>query len=232
MAASEMSRPTLRRDDELLILDLGDDENLLDGDRVARLHQLLDDIEQTPPPCALVTTASGRHWQGGADLTWMFESSTDELALFAQEVHRLYARLLILPMVSVAAITGHVVANGVALALCHDYRVMRSGRGFWYLPNIDAGYPFSWGEISLMRAKVSCEAVLKTVLTGRRLDALEARALGLIDTATDSPPFPVAAELARPLARKNRVVLDGFKHLLFENVVTVLCGPQAARAAV
>jgi enoyl-CoA hydratase/carnithine racemase len=46
--------------------------------------------------------------------------------------------LLALPMPTVAAVTGHAAAASCALALAHDYVIMRASRGFLYMSEVDA----------------------------------------------------------------------------------------------
>ncbi|MCK9902054.1 enoyl-CoA hydratase/isomerase family protein [Frankia sp. Cpl3] len=229
MTGIRTSTPELRRTDELLILDLGDDGNLFDAERLAAINALLDEVEQSPPPCALVTTSSGRHWCDGVNLSWMFDLDEQCLHSFVRGMLRLYARFLALPVVSVAAIQGHAFANGVMLALSHDYRVMESGRGYLCLPNADAGYPVTLGELTLLRAKLPPSLVLQMITTGKRYDAKVAAASGLVDVATsDEPAFANALSFARPLAHKDRTVIEGTKRLLFDEAISVLCGPRAA----
>ncbi|WP_261568753.1 enoyl-CoA hydratase/isomerase family protein [Frankia gtarii] len=221
--------PKLRRDGDLLILDLGSDENFFDSDRVLRINAILDEVEQAPPPRALITTGSGRHWCDGTSLGWLFSISQVELDFFAAEVLRLYARFLLLPMVSVAAIQGHAFANGVLLALSHDYRVMQTGRGYMCLPNVDSGYFLTRGEVALLRAKASRAAALEMITTGRRYDAAAAATIGLIDIVTvDEPVLAAAAAFARPLSRKDGTVIAASKRLLYDDAVSALCGARAA----
>lgn len=229
MPITRISTPELRRVEDLLILDLGDDRNLFDAERIYSLNTLLDEVEQSPPPCALITTCSGTHWCDGANLSWMFEADTDQFHRFVMGVFRLYARLLSLPIVSVAALQGHAFANGVMLALSHDYRVMQSGRGYICLPNVAAGYPVTLGEMSLLRAKLPSSTILEIITTGKRYDAESAAAVGLVDIATSrESALEAAISFARPLAQKNRTVIEGAKKLLFGEAISALNGPQPA----
>lgn len=63
--------PTLSRDDDdVFLLDLGDDANRMSPDWLASVAGALDEVEAAPPPRALVATARGKTWSQGLDLEW------------------------------------------------------------------------------------------------------------------------------------------------------------------
>src|SRR3569833_2815746 len=124
--------PTLDRRDDVYLLDLGGDENRFHPDWLTAVDALLDEVEKSDEPRALVTKATGKFWSNGLDLEWLF-AHPDEYAAYSVRVHALLARMLSLPIVTVAALQGHTFAAGAMQSLCHDLRVMRSNRGFWCL---------------------------------------------------------------------------------------------------
>jgi enoyl-CoA hydratase/carnithine racemase len=87
--------PTLSRDGDVFLLDLGSDENRFNPDWLASVGAALDEVEAAPAPRALVTTATGKFWSNGLDLAWMGEHA-DELGEFVPDVHELLARVLAL----------------------------------------------------------------------------------------------------------------------------------------
>ncbi|CAM5313265.1 Carnitinyl-CoA dehydratase OS=Tsukamurella paurometabola OX=2061 GN=caiD_2 PE=4 SV=1 [Tsukamurella paurometabola] len=56
-------------------------------------------------------------------------------------MHELFARLLSLPLVTVAALQGRAFAAGAMFSFAHDFRVMRADRGYWCLPEADINIP-------------------------------------------------------------------------------------------
>ena len=60
--------PTLDRDGDVFVLDLGDGENRFNPDSLRELGALLDEVVAAPGPRALVTTATGTIWSNGLDL--------------------------------------------------------------------------------------------------------------------------------------------------------------------
>ena len=66
--------PTLRRDGDVFVLELGSDENRFNPDACAQLAAALTDVEAATAAgeqVALVTTGVGKFFSNGIDLDWM-----------------------------------------------------------------------------------------------------------------------------------------------------------------
>lgn len=183
-------------DDGVLLLELGDGENRFTPDVVERLHELLDRACAAPAPTALVTTARGKYFSNGLDLAWMGERpGRREQALRA--LHGLLARLLELPLPTVAAVQGHAFAGGAMVALAHDVTVMRDGRGFWCLPEVPSGLAFTVGMTALLRARLPVRTAHTAMTTGRRYGGAEALAAGIVDATAPTVDEVRTGALAR-----------------------------------
>jgi Delta3-Delta2-enoyl-CoA isomerase len=145
--------PRLDRQDDVFVLDIGDTENRFHPDWIAAVNGLLDEVKGDGPR-ALVTAATGKFFSNGLDLDWL-GSNMDRHQEYLAGVHGLLARVLALPMVTVAAVQGHAFAAGAMLSLSHDFRVMRADRGFWCLPEADINIPFSNGMAALIQARLT-----------------------------------------------------------------------------
>ncbi len=189
----------LTRDDELWILDLGDDDNRFDGDTVPALHAALDELEASTGPGALVTTASGRIWHNGLDLDHVGVLGDDMIG-FLGEVHRVFGRLMSLPMPTVAAVVGHAFAGGAMLSLAHDVRIMRADRGYWCLPEVDLGMTFTRPMAALIGSKLAQPALQRLAVLGERVDGPGARELGAVDAAVEGAEGTLAEAVARARA--------------------------------
>jgi Delta3-Delta2-enoyl-CoA isomerase len=214
--------PRLDRDGEVRLLHLGDDENRFTPDWLASAHTLLDEVAAVPAPVALVTVAGGKFWSNGLDLDWL-GSHLDEAPTYVAEVQGLLAKLLTLPVPTVAAIQGHCFAAGAMLALAHDWRTMRADRGFFCLPEVDIGIPFTVGMDALIRAKLPIAASVEAMTTGRRYGGADAEAAGIVTTAAgEEAVLTSALEVARPLAAKAGATLGTIKARMFTDVVARL----------
>ena len=182
-----------------------------------------------PGPKALVTTASGKFWSNGLDLQWIGENG-DHAQAFIDTVHALFARQLVLAAPSVAAIQGHCFAAGAMLAQAHDFRVMRSDRGFWCTPEVDIHIPFTSGMSALLQARLSKKTAHEAMTTGRRYGGADALAADIVDAAVpEEQVLPTAVELAASLAGKDGATLGRIKARMYADAAAVLRDPSRNR---
>lgn len=214
--------PGLHRVGEVFVLDLGDTENRLHPDWLREVNRALDRVESTEGPRALVTTAGGKFWSNGLDLDWIGQHP-DQLNEHVAEVHDLLARVLALPVPTVAALQGHAFAAGAMLALAHDFRVMRGDRGFFCLPEVDIHIPFTPGMSALIQAKLSPKAAHEAMTTGRRYPGPAALQAHIVDATADADKvLDVALELAGPLTGKPPATLGVIKQRMYPAALEAL----------
>jgi enoyl-CoA hydratase/carnithine racemase len=94
--------PSIERRGEVFIVDLGADENRFNPDWLSLVEEYLNEVERSPAPRALVTTATGKFWSNGLDLAWM-SAHVGEINPFIERVHALFAGVLGLGCPTVAA---------------------------------------------------------------------------------------------------------------------------------
>jgi enoyl-CoA hydratase/carnithine racemase len=214
--------PTLSRDGDLAVLNLGEDENRFSPPWLDAMHGLLDELEGLGTPAALVTVADGRFWSNGLDLDWL-TGHVEEADSYLLNVQRLFARVLVLGMPTVAAIQGHCYAAGAMLATAHDWRVMRADRGFYCLPEVDLGLPFPPGMDALLRAKLPLPGVFDAMVTGRRYGGQDAAAAGLVTTAVaEDAVLNTAGDMVRDQAAKASANLSTIKSTMYADVLALL----------
>lgn len=223
--------PTLHYQEPVFVLNLGDDENRFSPEWLKAANALLDTIVTNADPTALVTTGTTKFYSNGLDLDWLL-SHGDQAEQYLVEVHELFARVLTLPMPTVAAVNGHAFGAGAMLAMAHDFRIMRSDRGYFCFPEADISMPFTPGMAALIQGKVTPQAAVASMTTGRRFGGPEARRLGLVDdVASESELVDHATELVRPLAGKDRGTLGAIKSTMFAPAVAALRGTASVTDA-
>jgi enoyl-CoA hydratase/carnithine racemase len=207
--------PTLDRDGDVRILDLGSDENRFSPDWLTAVDEMLDEIAAADGPRSLVTRATGKFWSNGLDLDWL-GAHGDQLASYVDSIHAVFAKTLTLPVPTVAAIQGHCFAGGAMLALAHDWRYMRADRGFFCLPEVDIHIPFTPGMSALIQAKTTPATATDAMTTGRRYGGPDAAAAGLVTEAVgEEKVFARALEHAAGLTGKAGSTLGTIKQRMY-----------------
>ncbi|GAA2382611.1 enoyl-CoA hydratase-related protein [Streptomyces glaucosporus] len=214
--------PTLERQDDVFVLDLGDSENRFHPDWIAAVNAHLDEVERAEGARALVTTATGKFYSNGLDLDWLF-AHADRAHDYAASVHELLARTLTLPVVTVAALQGHTFAAGAMFSLAHDFRVMREDRGYWCLPEADIHIPFTPGMSALIQARLAPQTAHEAMVTARRYGGRDALAAGIVDRAVaEDAVRATALEIAGSLTSKASATLGTIKTRMYGPAVEAL----------
>ncbi|GIF05685.1 enoyl-CoA hydratase-related protein [Actinoplanes siamensis] len=216
--------PTLDRHDDVFVLNLGDTENRFHPDWLDAVGRALDQVEQADGPKALVTTATGKFFSNGLDLDWL-GANGDRLPGYAATVQNLLARFLALAVPTVAALPGHTFAAGAMLALAHDFRVMRADRGFWCLPEVNIGIPFTPGMSALIQSRLTPQVAHEAMTTGRRYGGAEALRAGIVDHAVaEDAVDATATRIAATLAPNAGQTLGTIKSRMYAPVLAALRG--------
>ena len=171
-----------------LLLNRPERHNALDRSLVDALELAVE--AERERVIVLGSTGPGR-FCGGAD------TSLDdaERAEVSDGLYRLYARILELPRPVLAALDGPAIGGGLQLAITCDLRVAAPAA---WLQARGPGHGLAvaaWGLPTL----VGRSRALDLCLTGRRIDAQEALAIGLVDRIEDDPgaaAVALAVELA------------------------------------
>lgn len=212
----------LERDGDVWVLRMDDGENRFNRASIDSLHECLDTVAATDGPAALVTTGAGKFYSNGLDLDWVMAGVGTEG--FIDDVHRVFGRVMALPMYTVAAVNGHAFAGGAMLASAHDVVVMREDRGYWCLPEVDLGLPLTPAMFAAVASHLPPKALAEATLTGRRYGGPDALAAGIVDElAAEERVLPRAVELAQAMAGKDRGVIAAHKVLLRGELIRA-CG--------
>jgi len=217
----------LHRRDDVFVLTLGDDENRFHPDRLAAINAALDEVDAAPGPKAVVTTGVGKFYSNGLDLDFM-GANPDAAEANLRGVHALFARVLAFPAPIVASLQGHAFAAGAMLALAHDLAVMRSDRGYFCLPEVDLGIPFTPGMNALIRARLPIETAHESMTTGRRYGGDEAHTAGIVaGVGPEDEILDIAVARAQERAAKAGPTMGAIKARLYGEDIEALTGPNA-----
>ena len=138
-------------------------------------------------------------------------------------VHELFARMLSLPVITVAALQGHTFAAGAMFSLAHDFRVMRADRGYWCLPEADINIPFTPGMSALIQSRLAPQTAYEAMLTARRYGGSDAAAVGVVDQPVGEDAVrSTAVEIARAQVAKAGDTLGTIKARMYAPALATL----------
>ena len=206
-----MALVDLQKTGDVFTLTMDAGENRWNTTLVDELSRALDEVEQSAGAAALVTTgASPKFYSNGLDLDWRnapadHPEAGDPNAFFFMEF---MARMITLPVPTIAAVNGHAFGAGFMFALCHDYRIMREDRGYMCANEIQLGMVIPAAELSLFRHKLPAHVFYESVQLARRwggphaVEAGVANDMASMDTLLQKAQTK-ASELA-PLAENRK----------------------------
>lgn len=187
--------------------------NALSGGLIAALQAVLDRIASDRSLRVVVLAARGRGFCAGHDLKEI--RAMGDVA----EVEQLFARcsrmmlmLARMPQPVIAKVHGLATAAGCQLVASCDLAVASTAASF-ATPGVDIGAFCSTPGVALGRA-VGRKAAMEMLLTGERIDAQRAQAIGLVNrvVAPDALDAEVDA-LAALIASKSAAAIAGGKRL-------------------
>ena len=200
IAHLELANPPLNLFTEALVLDLRD---------------ALDELERADDVRAVVVSGRGERAFSAGSHVGEFEDQAGEAG---RERHKLdqdvWRQLADLPVPTIAAIEGHCLGGGLELALCCDIRIASETASLG-LPEVRlAVIPGSGGTQRLPRV-VGATRAKELILTGRRLTAGEAVAIGLVNRVVPAGrAVAVADQIGAEIATAGPVAVREAKQLI------------------
>ena len=181
-------------------LDRPDARNALSPDLIAELGALLERFDADQDVRCIVI-AGGEEWfAAGADIKVMAERTLVET--LEAESARFWPLVASLRTPLVAAVSGYALGGGCELALACDMIVASESAEFGQ-PEILLGIIPGGGGTQRLARVMGKQRAMELVLTGRRIDAQEAYALGIVNTVAPAGEWLTAAlELAEVIARR------------------------------
>lgn len=213
--------PSLRLIGATAVLDLGADQNRQGVIWLQEVNDLLDEVLASPAT-SLVTTGTGKFYSNGLDVAEA-EGPVELDPDYVRRLQAVYRRVLTLPMPTAAAVNGHAFGGGALLAMAHDYRVMRTERGFFCFPEVNIGIAFTEGMAALVQSKLSAAQARDAMLTGRRFDGDQAAAAGLVDAAVPVDQLVErAVQLASAHVPAHPQTLGAVKEIMYADAASAL----------
>ncbi len=178
----------IKMDDQVAVVTLNEGENRFNPEFLSQVMKALDRVEnETEANVLVVNSAHDKIFSNGIDLDWLlpvFKKNDKATAKgFIEAMMGMFKRVLLFPMPTIVAITGHAFAGGAIWSCYFDFRFMRSDRGYLCYPEVDLGIPFLPGMLAAMKKATPRHTLEEMVLTGKRLTAAECQAHNIITKA-------------------------------------------------
>ena len=166
--------------------------NAMSDDMRSEFIEVLEKISADKAIRALVLTGNGKGFCAGGDIAGMekrMKAPAGEVAYNGwhrqKRVHHAVSLLHTMPKPTIAAVNGSASGLGADTALACDFIIASEGANFTW-SYIHRGIIPDGGGMYLLPRRVSLSMAKQLIFTGRRVDADEALALGILDRKTSS----------------------------------------------
>ncbi len=175
--------------------------NALDETALQQLAQAVDQAEENAAvKVVIIASAIANVFCAGGDLKYWPRVYADRPEMISATGRRTFERIERMTKPSIAAIQGHVIGDGLSLALACDIRVA-SLRATFQLPEISYGFIPGWGTIGRLVEAVGTAHAAELLLLGERMSASRAQMIGLVSRiAVNGDVMDNAKSLAERLA--------------------------------
>lgn len=154
----------------------------------------------------IVTSTVPRFFCAGADLKFFQSATLDEKVAFITHMHEVLRTVETMPIVFIAAITGHCLGGGLEIALACDLRFAAAGTYGLGQPEITLGILPGNGGTQRLPRLIGKSRALDLMITGRTVTPDQALALGVVDRVLPGEELLARArEYAEAVARSATV---------------------------
>jgi enoyl-CoA hydratase len=196
-------------------------------DRAEKLHALTPEMIETFADiaaridadaairCVILTAAGDKAFCVGADINaWAGLAPLDMWRRWVRRGHQVFDQWARLRVPVIAAINGHAFGGGLELAAVADIRIGVASAMFG-LPEATIATCPGWSGTQRLVALIGASHVKYLALTGTRIDALEARRIGILhEQVKDKDVLVRAGELAAAICKLAPVSVQLTKQII------------------
>ena len=189
-----------------------DARNALSAEVMTELGGILEAWDADPEVRCIVVAGGDEYFAAGADIKAMRERSFQEAMV--TPTAQFWRRLAAVKTPMIAAVSGYALGGGCELALTCDMIVASEAAEFGQ-PEILLGIIPGAGGTQRLARVMGKQRAMELVLTGRRIGAAEAQALGIVNQVTARDEWLAkAVELAQVVARRPPIAVKLGKQAL------------------
>ncbi len=150
------------------------------------LSEILDENASDANLKKIIFTGVGDVFASGADLREIANVAKNSAREFAARGQNLMNKIAAARPLTIAAVNGFCFGGALDLALACDKRIAAHDAIFSH-PGANLGIITGWGGTQRLPRLVGERAALEIFLTAKRIDANEARRIGLVDEIAENP---------------------------------------------
>ena len=197
--------------------------NCLNFDLLYAMRDTIDSLQyRTDIRTVIITGKGDKSFCAGADLKERATLTPDEVKKFILTIRNLLTSIQNLPMPVISAVNGVALGGGTEVALASDIRIASETASMGLTETRLAIIPGGGGTQRLPRI-IGVAKAKELIFTGRRVDAKEALAIGLVNKVTS--PETLLAEclkMADMIAETGPIAVEMAKYAIDKGIETDL----------
>jgi enoyl-CoA hydratase/carnithine racemase len=185
--------------------------NAITTEMAKNLRKVIEYCQNSEKIKGIILTGNGTSFTTGMDIDEI--SGSDHIAVKEYEdTAKSIQDLLYYGKPVICAINGKALGDGVAYALCSDYRITIR-ESFFMMPEINLGIFPGTGIIVLMTRVIGIPWTKKILMFAEKISTEKALEIGLIDKIVEDKEelMKVALDKAKFLFTKNQTVMNAIK---------------------
>lgn len=204
--ADAIATITLNRPDKL---------NALNGEMLARLDAIADELDRANDVRVVLLTGAGKAFCVGADIfEWSSLSPLEMGRRWIRDGHRIFERYAGLPQPVIAVLNGYTFGGGLELALAADLRLAGAGAQLSF-PEVKLGIIPGWGGTQRLPQLIGRSRAKQMIFSGARISAERAEGWGLVNEVVEGEGLMARAQaLAGEIAANGPVAVQLTKQLI------------------
>jgi len=214
-----------KKDGTVAIVTMNNGENRNNPEWAEMMLYTYEEIICDSEIAALVLTSSDpKNFCLGVDIDWLAKSINENdypgISKWLYRQNEVFRAMLMSPVPTIAAITGHAFGNGAMLAGACDFRYMRSDRGYFCLPEVDLGIQLAPSMIEWMKRIMPYSLFVRMMWSGEKIIASELEKHGVIVKACDNAEKTIEEAVAYAKKfNKSRLTLGEMKRRTYKHIL-------------
>ncbi len=206
--------------DNIAVLQLSrnDKHNAINQEFMYELLDVVDFVNKSSVKALILTTRGTDVFASGGDIKYFMSLKTyDDASDMSSYMHKIMLNFENLDIPTVCAINGSAIGGGAEITLPCDIRFLRSD-SFIQFKEKEIGVTTGWGGTYRLVNLVGYSKALELLLSAKKIDAKEAKNIGLVNEIYDKDIlFDKALEFCKNFSSEDIMLIKYIKKLAKES---------------